>query len=110
MSLLEIKELRTHIWTPGGQARAVDGVSLSMKEGEGVGLVGESGSGKTLLALSILGLLPEGKGKILPGSSIRFRGEELVGLDHRRLREIRGGEIGMVFQAVSYTHLRAHET
>ncbi len=98
MSLLEIQKLRTHIRTAGDDARAVDGVDLLLEEGESVGLVGESGSGKTLLALSILGLLPEGGGAILPGSSIRFRGEELVGMGGKRLREIRGGEVAMIFQ------------
>jgi len=98
VSLLEIRKLRTHMRAPGGPARAVDGVDLFLAEGEAVGLVGESGSGKTLLALSILRLLPEGSGSILPGSSIRFRGEELVGMGAKRLREIRGGEVAMIFQ------------
>jgi oligopeptide/dipeptide ABC transporter ATP-binding protein len=98
MSLLEISSLRTHLAVPGGIARAVDGVDLAVGRGETVGVVGESGSGKTVLALSVLGLLPEAEGGILPGSSIRFRGEELVGLKKERLREIRGGEIAMVFQ------------
>jgi peptide/nickel transport system ATP-binding protein/oligopeptide transport system ATP-binding protein len=98
MSLLEIRDLRTHIAVPGGTARAVDGVDLSMMEGETVGVVGESGSGKTVLALSILGLLSEEHGGILPGSSIRLHGEELVGTEKKRLREIRGGEIAMIFQ------------
>ncbi|MFH1764597.1 MAG: ABC transporter ATP-binding protein [Gemmatimonadota bacterium] len=98
MSLLDIRGLRAHVDTPAGTARAVDGVDLLLKEGEAVGLVGESGSGKTLLALSILGLLPQGSGTILPGSSISFRGEELVGMRGNRLREIRGGEVAMIFQ------------
>ena len=98
MSLLEIRNLRAHIRTPVGVARAVDGVDLSLEEGEAVGLVGESGSGKTLLALSILGLLPGGSGTILPGSSIRLRGEELVGMGAKRFREVRGGEVSMIFQ------------
>ena len=98
MSLLEIRDLRAHIQTPVGAARAVDGVDMCLEEGEAVGLVGESGSGKTLLALSIIGLLPEGSGTILPGSSIRLRGEELVGTGGKRLREVRGGEVAMVFQ------------
>jgi peptide/nickel transport system ATP-binding protein len=98
VSLLEIRNLRAHILSPRGVARAVDGVDLSLGDGEAVGLVGESGSGKTLLALSILGLLPGGSGTLLPGSSIQFRGEELVGIPGRRLREIRGGEVAMVFQ------------
>ncbi|MGD2121402.1 MAG: ABC transporter ATP-binding protein [Gemmatimonadota bacterium] len=98
MSLLEIRGLRTHLTVLDGTARAVDGVDLTVGQGETVGVVGESGSGKTVLALSILGLLPDGEGGILPGSSIRFRGEELVGMKKGRLREIRGGEIAMVFQ------------
>lgn len=98
MSLLEIRDLRSVIRTPDGEARAVDGVDLTVERGEAVGLVGESGSGKTALALSILGLLPQGSGRILPGSSIRFRGEELVGMDARGLRRIRGGAVAMVPQ------------
>ena len=98
MSLLEIRDLRAQLQTRGGPARAVDGVDLSLEEGEAVGLVGESGAGKTMFALSILGLLPEGSGTILSGSSIRVRGEELVGAGRRRLREVRGGEVAMIFQ------------
>ncbi len=98
MSLLEIRNLRTHLAVPGGIARAVDGVDLDLGEGGTVGVVGESGSGKTLLALSILGLPPGGPDQIIDGSSIRYRGEELVGVGNKRLREIRGGEIAMIFQ------------
>ena len=98
MSLLEIRGLRTHLAVLDGTARAVDGVDLAVGQGETVGVVGESGSGKTLLALSILGLLPPGEGGILPGSSIRLRGEELVGMKKGRLQKIRGSEIAMVFQ------------
>jgi len=76
----------------------VDGVDLHLSEGEAVGLVGESGSGKTMLALSILGLQPEGTGTILPGSSIRIQGEELVGGSDQRFRNVRGGEVAMIFQ------------
>jgi oligopeptide/dipeptide ABC transporter ATP-binding protein len=98
MSLLEVRGLRTHLPVLDGTARAVDGVDLTIGPGETVGVVGESGSGKTVLALSILGLLPQDQGEILPGSSIRFRGEELVGVKKERLRKIRGAEIAMVFQ------------
>jgi peptide/nickel transport system ATP-binding protein len=98
LTLLEIRNLRSQLTTPEGVALAVDGVDLSIGEGEAVGLVGESGSGKTALALSILGLLPPGSGSILSGSSIRFRGEELVGMGGKRLREVRGGDIAMIFQ------------
>jgi oligopeptide/dipeptide ABC transporter ATP-binding protein len=101
VSLLEIRNLRTHLQTREGVARAVDGVDLTLEEGESVGLVGESGSGKSILVLSILGLLPERQAMIQPGSSIRWRGEELVGMNAGRLREVRGGEIAMIFQEPS---------
>jgi len=98
MSLLEIRNLRMHLRVPGGVARAVDGVDLTIREGEAVGIVGESGSGKSLLALSILDLLPKGSGEILEGSSVRFLGEELVGAGESRLRKVRGKDVAMVFQ------------
>ncbi len=96
--LLEVRSLRTHFATERGEARAVDGVSFDVREGETLALVGESGCGKSVTALSILGLVPEPPGRVLPGSSVRLRGEELVGASETRLREIRGGEIGMIFQ------------
>ena len=98
MSLLEIQSLRSWVNTPDGVARAVDGVDLTVESGETVGVVGESGSGKTLLALSIVGLLPEPGGHILPGSSLRFRGEELLGDGGKGMRQIRGKGVAMVFQ------------
>ena len=98
MSLLEIRDLRTHLETPGGLARAVDGVDLTVEEGEAVGIVGESGSGKSLLALSILGLQPGGCPSLREGSSIRFRGRELVGGDSEGIRKLRGRGMAMVFQ------------
>jgi oligopeptide/dipeptide ABC transporter ATP-binding protein len=98
MSLLEIRDLRTHLRTPSGVARAVDGVDLTVGEGEAVGVVGESGSGKSLLALSILQLVPKGIGHILPGSKIGLRGEDLVRAGEKRMKQVRGREIAMVFQ------------
>jgi oligopeptide/dipeptide ABC transporter ATP-binding protein len=98
MSLLEVRNLRVHVRAPLGVARAVDGVDLAVEEGESVGIVGESGSGKSLLALSILGLLPKGQFELPAGGSVRFRGEEVLQADESRLREIRGREIAMVFQ------------
>lgn len=97
MSLLSVRELAVHIRAQDGIARAVDGVDLTMEEGEAVGVVGESGSGKTMLALAILGLLPEGGG-VVPGSSVRFGGRELVGSSPGELRAVRGGQVGMIFQ------------
>jgi peptide/nickel transport system ATP-binding protein/oligopeptide transport system ATP-binding protein len=99
MNLLEIRNLRTYLDTPAGLARAVDGVDLTITEGEAVGIVGESGSGKSILALSVLGLLPRRNGRIVDGSSVRLRGRELVGKEGRRhLASVRGREIAMVFQ------------
>ena len=98
MPLLEVSGLRTYFNTDAGVARAVDGVSFHVEEGETVGIVGESGCGKTVTSLSIMGLIPDPPGKILSGSSIRLSGEELVGASNRRLREIRGNDIAMIFQ------------
>src|SRR5688500_20202785 len=96
--LLQVTDLRTHFFTGQGVARAVDGVSFSVAEGETLALVGESGCGKTVTSLSILGLVPDPPGRILPESSIRLRGEELVGAPPERLRRLRGNEVSMIFQ------------
>ena len=98
MPLLEVTALRTHFATDGGTARAVDGVSFSVEEGETVGIVGESGCGKTVTALSIMRLVPEPPGRVLPGASIRLRDRELLELPDRAMREVRGREVAMVFQ------------
>ena len=97
-TLLEVRELRAWFFTDRGIAQAADGVSFDVGEGEAVGIVGESGCGKTVTSLSILGLLPDPPARIIAGSSIRFRGEELVGAEPRRLRRLRGNEISMIFQ------------
>ncbi len=97
-ALLEVTDLRTWFDTDQGTARAVDGVTFDVRAGETVGIVGESGCGKTVTSLSVLGLLPTPPARVLDGSSIRFRGEELVGASARRLRAIRGNEISMIFQ------------
>jgi oligopeptide/dipeptide ABC transporter ATP-binding protein len=94
--LLEIDHLRTVFPTPGGEARAVDGVSLRLDAGETLGLVGESGCGKTMAALSILRLVPP-PGRIA-GGRIALAGRDLLGLPEPAMRAVRGGEIGMVFQ------------
>ncbi|MEX2465844.1 MAG: ABC transporter ATP-binding protein, partial [Gemmatimonadota bacterium] len=96
--LLSVRNLRTWFDTDQGVARAVDGVTFDVGAGETVGIVGESGCGKTVTSLSVLGLLPVPPARVLEGSSIRFRGEELVGAKARRLRALRGNEISMIFQ------------
>ncbi len=96
--LLEVRDLRVGFHTDEGEARAVDGVSFSIEAGETLGIVGESGCGKSVAAVSILGLVREPPGRILPGSSVRLHGEELFAATSARLREVRGGAIAMVFQ------------
>lgn len=96
--LMEVRDLRVAFRTDAGLAHAVDGVSFQIEPGEIVGIVGESGSGKSVTSLSLLGLVPSPPGEILEGSSIRFRGEELVGASTKRLRQVRGNEIAMIFQ------------
>ena len=96
--LLAVRDLTTTFETADGVARAVDGVSFDLAEGETLALVGESGSGKTVTALSILRLIPEPAGRIAPGSRIEFAGRDLLTLTPRELREVRGAEIAMIFQ------------
>ena len=96
--LLSVTDLRTWFFTDRGVVRAVDGVSFEVRHGETLGIVGESGCGKTVTSLSVVGLLPRPPARIVKGSSIRFRGEELVGADEARLRSLRGNRVAMIFQ------------
>src|SRR3954467_10331280 len=95
--LLSIKNLHTFFYTEAGVARSVDGVSFDVGAGETVGLVGESGCGKSVTALSLLRLI-RSPGRIEAGSEILFQGKDLVTLDEKSMREIRGHGIAMVFQ------------
>ena len=94
--LLDIKDLRVSFFTPGGEVKAVRGVSWSLDEGEAIGIVGESGSGKTVSVYSIMRLL-QSPGKII-GGSIKFDGQEITALSEKEMREIRGNRIAMIFQ------------
>ena len=96
--LLDVTDLRTYFHTDAGTAKAVDGVSFHVNKGEVLGIVGESGCGKSVTSLSIMQLIPQPPGEILEGSSIRFRGDELVGAGEKRMRDIRGNDIAMIFQ------------
>ncbi|MEE8311758.1 MAG: ABC transporter ATP-binding protein [Candidatus Binatia bacterium] len=96
-ALLEIDGLRTVFDTSEGTAVAVDGVSLSVEEGETVGIVGESGCGKSVTALSIMRLIQCPPGRIAAGR-ILFAGRDLLTLDEPEMRRIRGNDIAMVFQ------------
>jgi peptide/nickel transport system ATP-binding protein len=98
MPLLQVKDLRTYFTTDNGTARSVDGVSFSIEKGEVLGIVGESGCGKSVTSLSIMRLIPRPPGRIMEGSSIRFRDDEIVSATEKRMREIRGNDIAMIFQ------------
>ncbi len=97
MSLLEIRGLATHFFTSAGVARAVDGVDLTLDRGQTVAVVGESGCGKTMLALSVLRLVPDPPGRIVAGS-VRFDGTDLLALSEDEMRQVRGRRISMIFQ------------
>ncbi|MGE0421987.1 MAG: ABC transporter ATP-binding protein [Reyranellaceae bacterium] len=97
MPLLEVKELHTEFRTGAGLVRAVDGISYSVEQGETVAVVGESGSGKSVGALSIMRLIADPPGRITAGQ-ILFDGRDLLALSEAEMREVRGRDIGMVFQ------------
>lgn len=94
--LLDIIGIKTHFETPRGVVRAVDGVSFALARGKSLGIVGESGSGKTILARSIMGLLPR-RGTRREGA-VMYQGEDLVGKTPQEMRNIWGREMAMIFQ------------
>ena len=95
--LLEVEGLCTQFETSGGLVRAVDGISYDLHFGETIAIVGESGSGKSAGALSIMRLIPWPPGRIVSGS-VRLAGRDLLKLTDHEMRQVRGREIGMVFQ------------
>lgn len=95
--ILEIEDLHVHFNTSDGVVQAINGATLSLKAGEIVGLVGESGSGKSVTAMSVLGLVPQPPA-FYPKGRILWKGTDLLTTPDRELREIRGGEISMIFQ------------
>lgn len=96
--ILQVRSLGVNFRLPDRVVEAVKDVSFDIAPGETVGLVGESGSGKSVSALSVLQLLPYPQAEHPPGSSIRFKGQELIGIGERRIRQVRGNEISMIFQ------------
>src|SRR5437870_9470108 len=96
MALLEVNDLRTSFRTDDGIVRAVDGVSFSIEKGQTLGIVGESGSGKSVTCLTIMGLNNK-KNTISSGVAL-FNGDNLLHMSPRRLRDIRGNDIAMIFQ------------
>ncbi len=95
--LLEIRDLKTQFFTSAGVVKAVDGITYDVAPGETVAVVGESGCGKSVSAMSILRLIPDPPGKIVDGSII-FDGKDLLALSEAEMRDVRGREIGMIFQ------------
>ncbi|MDT8408026.1 MAG: ABC transporter ATP-binding protein [Wenzhouxiangellaceae bacterium] len=95
MALLEIRDLVVSFDTPEGRVHAVNGLSLDLDPGQTLGIVGESGSGKTQTAMAMMGLLAE-NGRA--SGSVRFRGQQLLGLSRREMTSIRGSKISMIFQ------------
>src|SRR5437764_7123305 len=95
--LLEVRNLHTEFRTGAGVVRAVDGISYTVDPGETVAIVGESGSGKSVSALSVMRLIPDPPGIITEGEVV-FAGRNLMQLSEEEMRQVRGGDIGMVFQ------------
>ncbi|NDV19811.1 ATP-binding cassette domain-containing protein [Pseudodesulfovibrio sp. JC047] len=95
--LLDIHKLTTCFSSHQGIAKAVDTVSLSFMQGETLAVVGESGCGKTVLALSILGLIPDPPGRVTEGR-ILYKGADLLDMTDRELMQVRGNHISMIFQ------------
>lgn len=95
--LLEIVNLKIYFFTHNGIIKAVNNVSLTISAGEAVGIVGESGCGKSVLARSIMRLIPDPPGRIV-GGEINFSGENLLDLSEKRMQGIRGNAISMIFQ------------
>lgn len=96
-TLLNIENLKTYFYTDSGVVKAVDDVGLSIKAGTTLAIVGESGSGKSILASSIMQLIPQPPGKIVSGS-IYFQNQDLLALPEKEMRQIRGNRITMIFQ------------
>jgi peptide/nickel transport system ATP-binding protein len=96
--IVEIRNLEVTFATDGGDVKAVDDVSLTLAPGEVLAIVGESGSGKSVTAKSVLGLLPE---TAVARGAIVLNGKEVIGMSGKRLRELRGVDVAMVFQEPS---------
>jgi len=94
--LLDIKNERLSFFTPAGEVKALNDVTISMKEGDVLGIVGESGSGKSVTAYSIMGLVPY-PGRLV-GGTIEFNGHRIDQLSEKEMRKIRGNEVSIIFQ------------
>ena len=95
--VLDVADVRTRFHTADGVVHAVNGVGFRLHKGELLGVVGESGSGKSVTMLSVLGLLPTPPAEVVAGSA-RLGARDLMRLDRDALRQVRGGQVGFVFQ------------
>jgi oligopeptide transport system ATP-binding protein len=95
--VLRVEDLEISFSTQAGEVQAVRGVSFELRQGETLAIVGESGSGKTVTAKSLMRLLPEANTRIKGGEAI-FEGQDLLKLSEKRMQEVRGPQIAMVFQ------------
>jgi len=96
-TVIEVRDLQTHIVTRWGTIKAVDGVSFTVREGETLGLVGESGSGKSMTCLSLVRLVPRPAARIV-GGEILLDGEDLLEKSERAMQRIRGRKVAMILQ------------
>lgn len=94
--LVDIKNERLSFFTPAGEVKALNDVSIHLKEGEVLGIVGESGSGKSVTAYSLMGLTAH-PGKLI-GGTLQFNGHEIEDMGEKEMRKIRGKEISIIFQ------------
>ena len=94
--LVDIKNERLSFFTPAGEVKALNDVSIHLKEGEVLGIVGESGSGKSVTAYSLMGLTAH-PGKLI-GGTLQFNGHEIEDMSEKEMRKIRGKEISIIFQ------------
>ena len=94
--LVEIKNERLSFFTPAGEVKALNDVSMTLREGEVLGIVGESGSGKSVTSYSLMGITPE-PGRII-GGSVEFNGHRIDRMSEKEMRKIRGSEVSMIFQ------------
>ncbi|MFM7704479.1 MAG: ABC transporter ATP-binding protein, partial [Rubrivivax sp.] len=95
--VLAVEDLHTRFFTRDGVVRAIDGLSMSIRAGELLGVVGESGCGKSVTALSVMRLIPARSGRIVRGA-VRLQGQDLTRLSERQMRAIRGNRVAMIFQ------------
>lgn len=96
-TVVDVSDLKTVFHTHAGQIHAVNGVSFNVKHGELLGVVGESGSGKSVTMMSLLQLLPSPPAEIVSGR-VEFEGQDLLQLDEKAMRSVRGARVGFIFQ------------